>query len=679
MQQQNSISPLTADLGLRIYRTMRRIKVCDERIQQLLSAGALQFQYYPCGGQEAIPSAVVEAMDDDDFMVTTYRCVHDIIAKGSAMFEVIGEMAGRSSGTSKGKGGAMHLADPKRGLMVSTGIVGGGLPIANGIGLAAQMRDTGRVVAVSFGDGAANIGAFNESLNLASLWKLPVVFVCQNNLYAEYTSYADSTRVARLADRAAGYAMTGLTVDGTDPAAVYQAAKEAVAQARAGEGPTLLECVAPRLQGHAFGSETEHMDQEALVERRASPPLARFRSALIERGDATEQQLDVIDEEALKEVEDAVEEAMGANEPAAEEFYQDVFADTADIPYLSESSVHLTEPDLRERPVKKMTMAQAITEALDIALAEDPTVFLLGEDIVDPAGGVTKATVGLSTRHGTERVRATPISEQAIVGAAIGASLCGLKPVAEVMINDFTMVCMDQIANHAAKLRYMSGGRTPVPITIRSVTAGNVGKFGAQHSQSLEAFFTHTPGIKVVMPSTAADAKGLLLAAIDDPDPVLVIEPMRLYYAPAEVPEGRYTVPLGKAAVRRTGSDVTIISYGWAAAEAAAAADLLAGDGIEAELIDLRTLVPLDFATCVDSVKKTGRCVITHAAVEFTGFGAELAAKLGEVLYGRLAAPIKRVGARYTPIAFAGNLEAMHFPNAQRIAETAASLLEEPA
>ncbi|MEO1202005.1 MAG: dehydrogenase E1 component subunit alpha/beta [Pseudomonadota bacterium] len=655
---------------------MRRIYACDERIQQLLSAGAMQFQYYPCGGQEAIPATLVETMNDDDFMVTTYRCVHDIIAKGSAMSEVIGEMAGRSSGTSKGKGGPMHLADPGRGLMVSTGIVGGGLPIANGIALAAQLNGTGRVVAVSFGDGAANIGAFNESLNLASLWKLPVVFVCQNNQYAEYTSYADSTRVARISERAAGYAMPGITVDGTDPAALYGAAKDAVARARAGDGPTLLECVAHRLQGHAFGSETEHMDQQALAKHRAAPPLERLRSALLERGYATGQQLDTIDAEALAEVEDALAEAMAADEPGADEFYRDVFADGADVPYRSDAAARRPMPDLADRPVATMTMAQAIADALDIALSDDPSVFLLGEDIVDPAGGVTKATVGLSTKHGTERVRATPISEQAIVGAAIGASLCGTRPVAEIMINDFTMVCMDQIANHAAKLRYMSGGRTPVPITIRSVTAGNVGSFGAQHSQSLEAYFTHTPGIKVAMPSTAHDAKGLLLAAIEDPDPVLVIEPMRLYYSAAEVPEGRYTVPFGQAAVRRSGTDVTIIAYGWAAAEADDAAKMLARDGIEAELIDLRTLVPLDFETCVESVTKTGRCVITHAAVEFSGFGAELSAKLAEVLHGRLAAPIKRVGARYTPIAFAGNLEAMHFPNAQRIADTAASLVD---
>ena len=667
---------LPADVATNIFRTMTRIHACDARIQQLLSAGAMQFQYYPCGGQEAIPASIVELLNNDDYMVTTYRCVHDVVAKGSPMTEIIGEMAGRMTGTSKGKGGPMHISDPNSGMMVTTGIVGGGLPIADGIGLASKMKNTGQVVVVSFGDGAANIGAFNESLNMAALWDLPVIFVCQNNEYAEYTSYADSTKSSSIASRASGYNVPGVTVDGQDPAAIYAAANTAIARARAGEGPTLLECVAHRLQGHSFGSEETHMDQDKLETERSNPPLARVRASMIARGDATEEQLAQIEADAQAEVEKAVEEALAADMPGEDELYTDVFADNAEIPYLSDNASTKAEPDLSDRKMQTITMMEAVNQAMDLALEKHPEVFLLGEDIQDPAGGVTKSSIGLSSKHGTDRVRATPISEQAIIGAAIGASLCGMKPVPEIMINDFAQVCMDQIANHAAKLRYMSGGRTSVPITIRTVTAGNVGSFGAQHSQSLEAFFTHTPGIKVVAPATGADAKGLLLAAIEDPDPVFVLEPMRLYYAPWEVPEGYYTIPLGKAAVRKEGTDLTIIAYGWAAAEATAAADALAEQGINAEVIDLRSLVPLDLATCKQSVAKTGRCVIAHAAVEFSGFGAEIAAKLAEELHGQLKAPIKRVGARYTPVPFTQSLEAMHFPNADRIVDTAKSLME---
>ena len=459
-----------------------------------MAAGALQFQYYPCGGQEAIPAAITPLLRPDDQVVTTYRGVHDIVAKGTPMTEIIAEMMGRVTGTSKGKGGAMHLSDPNAGLMVTTGIVGAGLPIANGLGLASQLKGAERVVVVNFGDGAASIGAFNESLNMAALWDLPVVFVCQNNAYAEYTSFEQSTRSASIAERAAGYGMPGDTVDGTDPDAIYQAASAAIQRARAGDGPTLLECMAHRLQGHSFGSEEDHMDQEALAAARANPPIGKFRQTLLDRGvDASD--LDTIEEAAGQEVEDAVQAAMAAEMPGEDELYEDVFADASTVPYLT-SSPSTDEPDLSDRAIQTITMAEAVNQALDLALSNDPDVFLLGEDIADPAGGggggVTKSSIGLSSKHGVERVRATPISEQAIIGAAIGASLSGMKPVPEIMINDFAMVCMDQIANHAAKLRYMSGGRTSVPITIRTVTAGNIGSFAAQHSQSLEAWLTHT-------------------------------------------------------------------------------------------------------------------------------------------------------------------------------------------
>jgi pyruvate/2-oxoglutarate/acetoin dehydrogenase E1 component len=246
----------------------------------------------------------------------------------------------------------------------------------------------------------------------------------------------------------------------------------------------------------------------------------------------------------------------------------------------------------------------------------------------------------------------------------------GMKPVSEIMICDFAMVCMDQIANHAAKLRYMSGGRTAVPLTIRMMTAGNVGSFGAQHSQSLEAWFAHIPGLKVVMPSNAFDAKGLLLSCIHDPDPCIFFEAMRCFFSPGEIGEGDYRIPLGKAAVRQKGDDITIISYGWGMQEVMGAVKTLAEDGISAEIIDLRTIVPLDLNTVLESVGKTRRVLIFHPAVEFGGFGAELSSKIHENLFTQLKAPVARLGARYTPIPFNKQLEAMHFPNADGVIET---------
>lgn len=664
-----------AELAISIFRTMVRIQACDKAIQRGLTAGALQFQYYPCGGQEAIPAAIAPLINRDDFFVTTYRGIHDVVAKGTPMAEIIAEMYGREGGTSKGKGGPMHLSDPHSGLMVTTGIVGAGAPIANGLALAEQIRESGCVTLCSFGDGAANIGAVHEALNMAALWSLPVVFVCQNNLYAEYTDFGQSTRVGSLADRGAGYAMASASVDGTDPEAVHAAASEAIARARSGDGPTLLECIAPRLQGHSFGSDESHMDAELLASGKANPPLARFRARLLKESWASEEVLTAIESEAAAEVAAAQEAAENSPEPASIEAFEDVYASTALLPG-NYRGTDDTEPDLTGVE-RQITYGQAVNEALDIALGSDDSTILLGEDIMDPVGGIVKATAGLSTKYGDARVRGTPISEQAIVGAAIGASLAGMKPIAEIMIIDFSMVCMDQIANHAAKLRYMSGGRTNVPITLRMLTAGSTGSFGAQHSQSLEAWFAHIPGLKVACPSTPADVKGMLLNSIHDPDPCIIIEPMNCYFTPGPVPEGDYRTPFGKAKVLSEGTDITLLAYSWAVDEARVAAATLAEQGVSAEVIDLRSIVPIDMDTVLASTRKTGRLLVIHPAVQFCGFGAEIAAQVNEALFTELKRPVARYGAAYTPIPFSKQLEAQHFPNAGGIAERALTLVKD--
>lgn len=314
-----------------------------------------------------------------------------------------------------------------------------------------------------------------------------------------------------------------------------------------------------------------------------------------------------------------------------------------------------------------MTMAAALNQALDEALAADPRVFLLGEDLADPAGGVSGVTSGLSTKHGRERVLDTPISEAAIVGAAIGAAIEGQIPVAEIMIMDFITIAMDMIVNTAAKARFTSAGRTPCPLTVRTASFGGLGS-GATHSQSLEAWFMHVPGLKVIVPSTPADAKGLLKAAIFDPDPCLFLETVALYGTSGQVPAGDHQVEIGKADIKRPGRDVTVVSYGRGVIDALAAAEQLAADGVDAEVLDLRTLVPLDMETVLESVERTGRAVVAHYAVEFAGPGAELAAQINSKLFGQLEAPVARVGSRYRPIPAAAGLESEVFPNAEKIA-----------
>ncbi|GAB3006546.1 alpha-ketoacid dehydrogenase subunit beta [Mycobacterium bourgelatii] len=318
---------------------------------------------------------------------------------------------------------------------------------------------------------------------------------------------------------------------------------------------------------------------------------------------------------------------------------------------------------------------QAVCSALDDALTRDPSVLLLGEDIADPSGGVFKTSVGLSTKHGAHRVRATPISEQAIVGAAIGAAIAGMRPVAEIMLMDFLAVCMDQLSNHAAKLRYMSGGQTTVPLTIRCAAGAGM-QFGAQHSEMLEAWLTHIPGLKVVVPSNPADAKGLLTAAIFDPDPCVVIEQSLLYFGPPQpVPTGHHVVPLGSAATVRPGADITLISYGRQVHQALAAAETLAVESIDAEVIDLRSLVPLDEETVLESVARTRHAVVIHEAVRRGGFGAEIASLINERLFDELGAPVQRVAGPNTPIPYAKQLEDAFVPDAGAIVAAARSAL----
>jgi acetoin:2,6-dichlorophenolindophenol oxidoreductase subunit beta len=324
---------------------------------------------------------------------------------------------------------------------------------------------------------------------------------------------------------------------------------------------------------------------------------------------------------------------------------------------------------------KKMTMAQAINMAMDDAMTLDPSVLVLGEDVADQqGGGVFKCTHGLSTKHGTERVRSTPIAEQAIIGAAVGASLAGMRPVAEIMLMNFMTVAMDQIVNHAAKLRFMTGGQTHVPLTIRTATGAGFGT-GGQHGDYLEAWFAHTAGLKVVAPSNPADAYGLLLSCIFDDDPCIFIENMPMYFAPGIAPVQGERVPIGKAKVVREGSDATVISYSRTLNDAVAVAEKFAKDNISIEVIDLRTIAPLDFDTVCNSVAKTGRAVVVHEAQADFGVGAEIAARLHRELFGQLKAPVARLGSVRSPVPFSKPLEMAYMPTQDRIADVIRQVL----
>jgi len=326
--------------------------------------------------------------------------------------------------------------------------------------------------------------------------------------------------------------------------------------------------------------------------------------------------------------------------------------------------------------VQKINTVQAINQALDEAMGLDSSVFVMGEDVADAqGGGVLKCTKGLSTKYGVQRVRSTPIAEQAIVGAAVGAAIAGMRPVAEIMLMNFITVAMDQVTNHAAKLRFMSGGQTHVPLTLRMMSGAGFGT-GGQHADMLEAWFAHTPGLKVVAPSNPADAKGLLLSCIFDDDPCIFLESLPLYWATGEVPGPGHRVPLGKAAISRAGSDLTIVSYSRAVTDCLVVAEKLAADGISAEVIDLRTVAPIDFETVLASVARTRRLLVVHEATTFCGVGAEIAARVNEELFGQLLRPVQRLGGYHSAVPFSKPLETEFIPNQSRIERAVRKLID---
>lgn len=651
-----------------IYGQMARIRAVDKAIQAGLSSGKFTFTYWPMTGQECIPATMAQLTTPHDYMVTTYRGIHDQVAKGVDLYGMFAEALGREGGLNKGKGGSPHISDPTSGSMVTTAIVGSGPVIANGLAISAKERGEDRVTIVNFGDGATSIGPVHEAMNLAAAWKLPVIFMCQNNQWGEYTPIETYTASPNFFGRAEALGFRGVQLDGNDPVAFYKGMKEVVESVRAGNGPVFVEALTYRLGPHAGVGDNYNAGKEVLKSAKERAPIDKTRSLLLDAGISTEEELAALETAAKDEVADAIALAMASPVAPVSETMIDVFADSTCVPRRGVYPVREAEGAFTG-PTATMTMAGAITDAQDVAMAANPEVFLLGEDVGDPQGGTFGTNKGLQTKYGLNRVRNTPISESAIIGAAIGSSIAGMNPIAEIMFCDFMGVCLDQIANHAAKQRYMSGSATHAPMTIRMQVGGAVGGFGAQHSQSLEAWLTHVPGIKVLYPSNPVDAKGMLLAAINDPDPVVVFESiMLLFTQKAEVPIGDYRIPLGVAKVCREGRDVTLISYGWELHNCLAAAEELAKEGIDAEVIDLRSLVPIDYYRVLESVRKTGRAVVVHAAVEFCGLGAEICSTINEELWGTLKAPAVRLGADYAPMAYSKEIEFSQVPDVATIA-----------
>ena len=629
-----------------LYRRMRLIRQFEEQASRLYRDHEIPGFLHLSTGQEATAVGACWPLDERDVVTSTHRGHGHCIAKGLDVTGMFAELMGRVTGTCQGRGGSMHIADPRRGIFGANGIVAAGLPIAAGAATAAQLRGTGGVVLAFFGDGAVAQGMFHEAVNLAAVWQLPVLFACENNHYAEFSAAADQHR-ATLADRARGYGIDHAYVDGNDVLAVADTVAELVAKLRAGAGPVLLEAETYRWHGHYEGDPERYRDPGELADWKTRDPLARLAGRL------DPGRVAGIDRAVTELIDRAVTEARAAPEPAPETLHHHVGVPREPVP----------EPPEADGEIFR-TM-DAVHDALEHELATDDTVFVAGID-VGAGGNVFGLTRGLAARY-PGRVRDTPISESAIVGVGVGAAMAGMRPVVELMYLDFIGVCLDQLLNQAAKLRFMTGGAVSLPLVVR--TQFGAGKSsGSQHSQSLEALLAHIPGLTVVMPSTPADTYGLLRAAIRDPNPVVFIENRLLYGRKGPRPPAGHLIPLGQAAIRREGSAVTLVSYSRLVHDCLAVAEQLAEEGISVEVIDLRTIAPLDTGTVLRSLTKTGRLVIAHEAVEQFGVGAELAALAADRGFWTLDAPVIRVGAAATPAPYAPALERAWLPGQDRIA-----------
>lgn len=639
---------------------MRLIRSFEERVLDLARAGAVAGVVHSSIGQEAVAVGTLFDLTPRDCITSTHRGHGHAIAKGVALRPLLAELLGKEEGLGRGRGGTMHLFDPSIGLLGTNGIVGAGIPIAVGAALAMKLEGSDNVGVALFGDGAVNTGAFHEALNLAALWSLPIVFVCENNRYAESTAFADSVPLSDLMPRADSYSLPATVVDGNDVAACLLSAGEAVARARSGGGPSFIQADTYRTEGHFSGDSGVYRSKDEVDAERLKDPLDRLRLASIDAEVATLEALAAVDAEVTAEVEAAIEFAMGCPDPDPAEVLEGVFA-------VSRSTRRpLVGDEQSRRPRREVSFRRAIGLALHDAMEADPKVLVLGEDIADPLGGSFRVTLGLSERFGHARVRNTPISESAILGASVGAALRGWRPVAEIMYVDFLTLAMDQLVNQAAFTRYMSGGRLSVPMVVRC-QGGAGGSQGAQHSKSLEAWLAHIPGLKVVVPSTPADAYWLLREAIEDEDPVVFVEYSSLYDTMGPLDTREISADMPGAVVRRPGAHATLVAWGTTTNLALLAADRLTGDGIFVEVVELRRLAPLPIETVLESVERTGLLVVAHEAWETAGLGAEVAALVADRAFHALEGPVRRIAALHCPHPFAPALERTMLPDIDRL------------
>jgi 2-oxoisovalerate dehydrogenase E1 component len=640
-----------------LYRALLLPRLIEEKMLRLLRQGKLS-KWFSGIGQEAIAVGVTAALQPDDYILPMHRNLGVFTSRGLDLSTLFRQLLGKDGGFTHGRDRTFHFGSLPHHIVGMISHLGAMLPVADGLALAAQLRGEPRVAATFTGEGATSEGDFHEACNLAAVWKLPVLFVIENNQYGLSTPVSEQYACENLADRGLGYGMPGVICDGNDLLAVMRAVREAADRGRRGEGPTLLEFKTFRMRGHEEASGIDYVPPALIEEWATRDPLARFEKIIDARGIFAEGERDALRRGLKDDIDRVADEVVAAPDPSStgERELADVFAPSP----RSVSS--------RERgQARDVRYIDAISDGLREAMRANREVILLGQDIAE-YGGVFKVTEGFVEEFGKARVRNTPIIESGAIGAALGLALEGFHPMVEMQFGDFISCGFNQIVNNLAKTHYRWGAS--VPVVIRAPIGGGTGA-GPFHSQNVEAWFTHVAGLKVVAPATPADAKGLLLAAFEDANPVLYLEHKFLYRsAKGPVPEGHYTVPIGEARIAREAAGAgagatitaTVVTYGVGVVWALDAATTLAAEGIEIEVIDLRSLIPWDIDRVLTSVKKTSRALVLHEAPQTGGFGAEIAATIGREAFEWLDAPVARLGALDMPVPFSKALEDIFSP-----------------
>jgi 2-oxoisovalerate dehydrogenase E1 component len=621
---------------LRLYEQMVLLRRFELSAQVLNRNGKLPGFLHLYIGEEASAVGVCAHLKSDDWITSTHRGHGHALAKGVSPKALMAEINGKVTGICGGRGGSMHLYDSASGLFGTNGIVGGGIPSAVGAAISAKVRKTQQVSVAFFGDGAVNHGSFHESVNFATIQKAPIIFVCENNLYATATPLTMATKNTDVASKGVAYGIPSVGVDGNDVIAMWSAAKKAIEAARAGHGPTLIEARTYRTVGHHEGDPVcgTYRSKDELEGWKLRDPIANFKDRLLnEFAITTEAELTAIDARIEKVIAEAEDFGQNSPEPDPATYLDNVYADP------------LHSDECREAPRDQKTVTQGWLEAVRDGVAEemrrDPHIIYFGEGIGERGGSFAQSK-GLWAEFGAQRLIDTPISELGFTGASVGAAATGCRAVADLMFSDFLFEAASQIIHQASKLRYMSNGQMRVPMVLLA-GSGEIKTAGPHHSGAYHPIWAHVPGLIVAVPSNPADAKGLMKTALRANDPVVFFEHKSLFGMKGEVPVGEHYVPFGVARVAREGTDLTIVSSGLLLHRSLEAAAELQKQNISCEVIDLRTIVPLDVETIVKSVAKTGKLLVVDEGHAMCGVGGEIAAVVMEQCFDDLDAPVGRL------------------------------------